>query len=186
MTTLTTPRLLLRRFTAADRPALARLNADPAVMEHFPAVLDAAQSNALVDRIEEGFERHGFGLWAVEARATGAFVGFTGLAVPSFTTAFTPCVEVGWRLAREAWGHGYAREAAAEAVRFGFTHAGLAEILSFTVPANVRSRRVMEALGMEHDAAGDFDHPRLPPGHPLQRHVLYRLSKERWAARHAG
>lgn len=116
----------------------------------------------------------------MERRADGAFLGFVGLAVPSFAAPFTPCIEVGWRLAPEAWGHGYATEGAREAVRFGFERLGLAQIVSFTVPANVRSRAVMERLGMTHDPADDFDHPNLPEGHPLRSHVLYRLARRAW------
>ena len=144
-------------------------------MEFFPAPLTRAESGVLMDRLMDGFAQHGFGLWAVEAPGAG-LVGFTGLSVPSYETAFTPCVEVGWRLARHAWGKGYAREAAREALRFGFEDAGLREIVSFTVPANVRSRRVMEAVGMTRDVAGDFEHPRLPVGHALRPHVLYRIA----------
>lgn len=127
----------------------------------------------------------------MERRADGEFLGFVGLAAPSFAAPFTPCVEVGWRLAPEAWGHGYATEGAREAVRFGFERLGLAQIVSFTVPANVRSRAVMERLGMTHDPADDFDHPNLPVGHPLRSHVLYRLARRAWedaetAVRRAG
>ena len=131
--------------------------------------------------------RHdGFGLWALERRDNGEFIGFTGLAWVPWSAHFTPAIEVGWRLAPKAWGHGYATEAAREAVRFGFEDAGLDEIVSFTVPANVRSRAVMERLGMTHDPVDDFvddfDHPRLAVGHPLRRHVLYRLDRPSWAA----
>jgi RimJ/RimL family protein N-acetyltransferase len=161
-------------------------------MEFMPGLLDRAASDAFVERIEQHFTQHGFGLWAVEviegmeagrgpAASAGAFIGYVGLMRPRFTAAFTPCVEVGWRLARAAWGRGYATEAAREACRVGFDEVGLSEIVSFTVPANVRSRRVMERLGMTHDPAEDFDHPLLPDGHALRRHVLYRLSRERWS-----
>ncbi len=172
---LDTPRLLLRRWREADLAPFAALNADPRVMEHFPATLERTESDALVERIEAGFERRGFGLWAVELRETGGLLGFTGLSVPSFEAAFTPCVEVGWRLSADHWGRGFATEAANAAIRFGFEQLGLQEIVSFTVPANVRSRRVMEKLGMRLDA--EFEHPRLPEGHPLRRHVLYRLAR---------
>ena len=173
--TLHTPRLVLRRWHVADRALFARLNADPQVMRHFLRPLDRAESDALVDRIEAAFETHGYGLWAVERLEDEAFLGFTGLAVPRFTAAFTPCVEVGWRYAREAWGHGYATEAARAALRFGFEEAGLPEIVSFTSVGHERSRRVMERLDMHRDPADDFDHPSFPVGHPLRRHVLYRL-----------
>jgi ribosomal-protein-alanine N-acetyltransferase len=176
-TDLTTPRLRLRRWQACDREPFAALNADPRVMEHFPALLTRAESDALADRIEAHFAQHGYGLWAVEILGGAPFIGFVGLSYPRFEARFTPCVEIGWRLAAEHWGHGYATEAARAAVAYGFEALGLAEILSFTVPANVRSRRVMEKLGMRHDPAEDFDHPLLPPGHPLSRHVLYRLGR---------
>lgn len=172
---LTTERLQLRGWQESDREPLAVINADPEVMEHFPAVLDRQASDSLFDRIQDGWLAHGFGLWALERTADSAFLGFVGLSRPSFEAPFTPAVEVGWRLARSAWGHGYATEAARAAVAFGFEGIALEEIVSFTVPANVRSRWVMERLGMTHDPGDDFDHPGLPPGHPLRRHVLYRL-----------
>lgn len=172
---LETERLRLRRWREQDRAPFAAMNADPEVMELFPAPLTQAESDALVDRIEAHFERWGYGLWVVEEQATGAFCGFTGLAVPGFEAHFTPAVEVGWRLARSTWGKGYATEAARAALRVGFDDGGLEEIVSFTSTGNVRSRRVMEKLGMTHDEADDFDHPNLPPGHRLRRHVLYRL-----------
>jgi RimJ/RimL family protein N-acetyltransferase len=151
------------------------MNADPRVMEHFPKLLSREESDARIDSIEAHFREHGFGAWAVEAPGVAPFIGFLGLTIPQFTAPFSPCVEIGWRLATDFWGRGYATEGARAAVQFGFEQLGLAEIVSFTVPANVRSRRVMEKLGMTHDPAGDFDHPLLPAGHPLSRHVLYRL-----------
>src|SRR5689334_12753197 len=152
------------------------MNADPRVMEFFPAPLSREESDALITRIEAGFDRHGFGLWALEVRETGEFIGFTGLAPPEFEAHFTPAVEVGWRLAAPAWGRGYATEAARAAIAFGFERAGLEEIVSMTSVLNERSRAVMERLGMSRDPADDFDHPGIPAGHPLRRHVLYRLS----------
>jgi len=144
-------------------------------MEHFPGTLSRAQSDDLIEAIEAGFEVNGFGLWALETREGGEFIGFTGLSVPSFEAHFTPAVEVGWRLARSAWGQGYATEAGTAVLAFGFEEAGLDEIVSFTTPANRRSRAVMERLGMSYDPADDFDHPSLPAGHPQRRHILYRL-----------
>ena len=179
---LATARLRLRGWRDADRRTFAALNADPEVMRHFPSTLSEAASDRLVAAIVEGWQAHRFGLWAVERAGDGVLLGFTGLARPSFEAHFTPAVEVGWRLARNAWGHGYATEAARAAIAFGFETVGLDEIIAFTVPANVRSRGVMERLGMTHDPADDFDHPKLPRGHPLRRHVLYRLSRDRWAA----
>jgi RimJ/RimL family protein N-acetyltransferase len=171
-----TERLLLRRWKDEDRVPFAALNADPAVMEHFPARLTRAESDAFVDRNIAQHDEQGWGLWALELRATGAFIGYTGLAVPRFEAHFTPAVEVGWRLARDAWGHGYASEAARAAVAVGFDEVGFDEIVSFTATGNVRSMRVMERIGMTHDPADDFDHPALPEGSPLRRHVLYRLA----------
>jgi ribosomal-protein-alanine N-acetyltransferase len=171
----TTARLLLRQWRESDREPFAALNADPEVMRHFPAPLSRAESDAFVDRVAAAVEETGWGLWAVEERASGRFLGFTGLAVPRFTAHFTPAVEVGWRLARSAWGHGYATEAARAAVAVGFTELGLEQLVSFTVPANLRSRAVMERLGMTHDESDDFDHPALAADSPLRRHVLYRL-----------
>ena len=173
--TIQTPRLHLRRWRDEDLPAFAAMNADPRVMEFFPRLLDRAESDALVARIRAGFARRGFGLWAVEVPGVADFIGFVGLSVPHFEAHFTPCVEVGWRLARAHWGHGYASEAARAALDFGFRHLGLGEIVSFTTEANQRSRAVMERIGMTRSPADDFDHPALPEGHPLRRHVLYRV-----------
>lgn len=172
---LRTERLLLRRWTDADRVPFAELNADPVVMEHFPSLLTRAEADATLDRIDRHFDEHGFGLWAMERLADGVFLGFTGLAVPRFDAHFTPCVEVGWRMARHAWGAGYATEAAQAAVADGFERLELPQIVAMTVPANVRSRAVMERLGMHCDRADDFDHPLIDVDSPVRRHVLYRL-----------
>jgi len=171
-----TDRLLLRGWRDEDLAPFAELNSDPEVMTFMPALLDRRESDAFAARIGEQLEQRGFGLWAVEVPHVAPFIGYVGLSVPRFTAAFTPCVEVGWRLARAHWGRGYATEAARTALTFGFERVGLEEIVSFTVPANARSIAVMERLGMSHDPADDFDHPSLPAGHPLQRHVLYRLT----------
>ena len=178
---LHTDRLLLRGWRTSDRAPFAALNADPEVMRYFPGRLSRAESDAFADRIEALLERNRWGLWAVEEHATGRFLGFTGLAVPGFDAHFTPEVEVGWRLARDAWGNGFATEAARTAVAFAFGELALAQLVSLTAERNDRSRAVMSRLGMRHDPADDFDHPSLTPGHPLRRHVLYRLSAERWA-----
>jgi RimJ/RimL family protein N-acetyltransferase len=172
---LQTPRLILRRWRDADREPFAVINADPRVMEFFPATLSREQSDSLIDRIETHFRQHGFGLYAAELRSNGTFAGFIGLSVPSFKARFTPCVEASWRIAPELWGQGLATEGARAIVDYGFQVLGLKEIVSFTVPANLRSRRVMEKVGMTHNPADDFEHPQLPPRHPLRRHVLYRL-----------
>ena len=174
MSRLLTERLELRRWRPADRAPFARLNGDPRVMEYFPALLTPAESNRMVELIEAHFNRHGFGMWAAELRSTGEFTGFIGLNIPTFDAPFTPCVEIGWRLDPEFWGKGIATEGARAVLDHAFSVLALPEIVAFTVPANRRSRRVMEKLAMTHDPAGDFDHPRLPEGHPLRRHVLYR------------
>lgn len=171
---LRTERLIMRRWRGADREPFAALNADPQVMEHFPALLSRAESDALVDRIEAGFEADGYGFWALEIAATGEFIGLTGLSPVNFAAPFAPAVEMAWRLTRTAWGHGYATEAAGAALAFGFEELGLDEIVAFTPTTNLRSQAVMRRIGMTHDPAGDFDHPRLAPGHRLQRHVLWR------------
>ena len=175
-----TERLILRHWCEDDLEPFAELNADPEVMRYMPAVLDRAGSHALASRIREHFDRHGFGLWAVEVPGVTPFVGYIGLHFPRFNAPFTPCVEVGWRLARLYWGKGFATEGARAALQVGFGPAGLREIVSYTTPGNLRSVAVMQRLGMAHDAADDFDHPALPPGHPLRRHVLYRLTRDRW------
>lgn len=180
---LQTERLALRDWRATDRAAHAAMNADPAVMRHFPATMTAAESDAMFERMATHWAEHGFGLWAVERSSDGAFLGFTGLTRPSFEAHFTPAVEVGWRFVRTAWGHGYATEAAEAALRFGFERVGLEEIVSFTVPANEPSWRVMERIGMTRDTKDDFDHPRLPEGHRLRRHLLYRLRRDDWERR---
>lgn len=174
MAVLETSRLILRRWKSSDREPFARMNADPRVMEYFPATLSRAESDALIDRIEKQLAGRGFSFYAAELRDTGDFIGFIGLSVPSFETHFTPCVEIGWRIAFEHWGRGLATEGAREVLRHGFEDLRLPGIVSFTVPANHRSRRVMEKLGMTLDRDGDFDHPGVAAGHPLRRHVLYR------------
>lgn len=175
--TLRTERLLLRAWRDEDRAPFAALNADPVVMEHFPSTLTREESDFMVERIGVRFAETGFYLWAVEVPGSEPFIGFVGLSAPTFDAAFTPCVEVGWRLAQAAWGHGYATEAARTAVVDGFGRLGLDEIVSFTATTNFPSQRVMQRLGMTHDPAEDFDHPNMPDGHRVQRHVLYRLAR---------
>jgi RimJ/RimL family protein N-acetyltransferase len=174
---LTTKRLRLRPWCDDDLPAFAALNSDPRVMQYMSMALDRSQSDAFAKRIRENWDRNGFGLWAVEVIGVADFIGFTGLSIPRFEAHFTPCVEIAWRLGYDYWGHGYATEAAFAARDHGFCQLGLTEIVSFTVPANLRSRKVMERLGMTHSSADDFEHPLLPEGHPLRRHVLYRLAR---------
>jgi RimJ/RimL family protein N-acetyltransferase len=180
MTDLTTDRLLLRNWRDADREPFAALNGDPAVMEHFPSVQTREQSDQLIDRNLPLIEERGWGLWALEVRDTGRFIGFTGLSVPSFEAHFLPAVEIGWRLSKDAWGNGYATEAARASLEHAFGPAGLEEVVSFTATTNLPSQRVMQRIGMVQD--GEFDHPRLPDGHRLQRHVLYRISRAQWEA----
>jgi RimJ/RimL family protein N-acetyltransferase len=173
-----TERLLLRYWEPRDREPFAQMNSDPRVMEFMLAPLSPAESDRFVDRIEDHFRTHGFGLYALELRDERTFVGYTGLAIPAFDSHFTPCVEIGWRLSAAHWGRGLATEAAAAVVRHAFDSLGLDALVSFTVPANLRSRRVMEKIGMTRDPSDDFDHPKLSEGHPLRRHVLYRLRRE--------
>ncbi len=179
--TLHTDRLVLRRWRDSDRAPFAALNGDPEVMRYFRAPLDRAASDAFIDRIEAGFEELGYGLWATEVRGSGAFIGFVGLARQTYDAPFTPAVEVGWRLARPAWGQGYATEAARAALTFGFTDVGLDEIVSVTSQMNERSRAVMTRLGMTRDPADDFDYPLHPDGHPLRPSVVYRLGRRQWS-----
>jgi RimJ/RimL family protein N-acetyltransferase len=173
---LETERLILREWRESDADPFARMNADPRVMEFFPALLSRQASDLLLDRINAHFRRHGFGLFAAELRREGTFIGFIGITIPDFQAHFTPCVEIGWRLAAEHWNQGLATEGARRVAQYAFEGLGSSEIVSFTVPANLPSRRVMEKLGMTHDPMDDFDHPKLPEGHPLRRHVLYRLA----------
>jgi len=175
LTQIRTRRLVLRQWQDEDLEPFAELNADPEVMRHFPGMLTREQSDAFVELQRNLLAERGWGLWAVEADSGVGFIGFVGLAVPRFEAHFMPAVEIGWRLRRGAWGHGYATEAAGGAADYAFDEIGLDEIVSFTTTANERSRRVMQRIGMSWDPTEDFDHPLLPPGHPLRRHVLYRL-----------
>lgn len=183
---LATERLILRPWRDSDLAPFATLNADPEVMEHFPATLTAAESDALARHFRAAMAERGFGWFAAEVPGVAPFIGFIGLSVPDFGAHFLPpdhrVVEVGWRLARPFWGRGYATEGARECLRFGFEALGLPGIVAFTTPANLRSQAVMRRLGMTHDPADDFDHPKLPPGHRLQRHVLYRVASKDWRA----
>ncbi|NJM48472.1 MAG: GNAT family N-acetyltransferase [Alkalinema sp. RU_4_3] len=170
-----TDRLRLRQWNAADREPFAALNADPRVMEFFPALLTLAESDAMADRCEAMIQEQGWGLWASELKDNGAFIGFVGLHRPSYPLPFSPCVEIGWRLAFDYWGKGLASEAARGALHVAFQSLGLAEIVSFTAVGNRRSRAVMERLGMHE--SGTFEQPRVPADNPLRLHILYRLSR---------
>ncbi len=170
---IATERLILRNWRASDLQPFARLNADPAVMEFFPKALSEEESNAMAARIKDRIEREGWGLWAVERKDTGEFIGFTGLSVPVADLPFMPCVEIGWRLAKEHWGNGFATEAARAVLRFAFDELKLAEVVSFTAATNLRSQAVMRRIGMSNTGA-DFEHPNVPPGSSLRRHVLFK------------
>lgn len=171
---LRTERTTLRRWRPADRDAFAALNADPRVMAHFMCALSRPQSDAFADMIEQELAERPYGLWALDIPGVTPFAGFVGLHVPSFEAPFTPCVEVGWRIAAAHWGQGYATEAARAALAYAWDPLSLAEVVSFTTVGHARSRAVMERIGMRRDPADDFEHPQLPAGHPLRPHVLYR------------
>lgn len=177
MAELTTDRLLLRHWRDSDLDPWADMNADPEVREFFPTVLTRDESAASMTRFQADLESRGYGWWALEVRATGAFVGFTGLDPVDDGLPFTG-VEIGWRLARSAWGHGYASEAARAVLAYGFDALELPEILAITAVGNVRSQAVMRRIGMTRDAADDFDDPGVPEG-PLRRSVLFRISRMR-------
>jgi RimJ/RimL family protein N-acetyltransferase len=177
---LQTPRLLLREWRDDDLDHFAVLSANPVVMEYLSPVDSRAASDLIAARVREHFARHGFGFWAVELPSVAPFIGVVGLATVAFQAPFTPAIEIGWRLAPDHWGHGYALEAAAAALDDGFGRLGLDEIVAFTVPANHGSQRLMHRLGMTHDDRDDFDHPRVPAGSPLKRHLLYRLQRAAW------
>ena len=171
-----TPRLHLRQWRESDREPFAALNADPAVMEFFPSLQDRAASDAGIDAWQSQFASQGWSNWAAELIDSGEFIGFVGLSVPRRQLPFSPCVEIGWRLAREFWGKGLATEAALGALRIGFERLTLSEIVSFTAVGNARSRAVMERIGMRN-AHEDFEHPGVPEDHPLRLHCLYRMSR---------
>jgi RimJ/RimL family protein N-acetyltransferase len=172
---LQTERLIMRRWRAEDLAPFAALNADPVVMEQFQGTLTQEESDGFAARIEAEFEECGWGLWAIEVKDGAPFIGFVGLHRALFEAPFSPTVEVGWRLAREHWGFGYATEAARRAVQYGYEEAGLDEIVSFTNPDNVRSWRTMERLGMVRDPSSDFEHLNVPVGHRLRQHIFYRF-----------
>ncbi len=178
-----TDRLLLREWSDADAEPFAAINADPAVMEFFPSALNRERSDALLARIRENMARDGYGLYAVEVKDSGQLIGFTGLARPGFEAPVTPAPEIGWRLARRAWGHGYASEAAQAVLDRAFGTLGLDQVVAFTAEWNLPSRRVMERIGMTRDIKGDFLHPGIPPDHKLAHHVLYRIDRTLWLTR---
>jgi ribosomal-protein-alanine N-acetyltransferase len=174
---LETPRLILRQWRDADLDAWAEMNADPRVMEFFPALYDRARAEKTAASMREEIERDGYGFWAVEIKASGAFAGMVGLNEITYDIPVHPKHEVGWRLAFDAWGHGYATEGARAALQFAFGKLGWPEVVAFTAAINERSQRVMQRLGMLRNPDDDFDHPRVEPGSPLRRHVLYRVKR---------
>lgn len=182
-----TERLLLRDWTDSDAAPFAALNADPRVMEFFAKALTREESDAVMADARARLATDGYGKYATEEKSSGRFIGYIGLAPVDFEASFAPAIEIGWRLARTAWGNGYATESAKAVADHAFTNLGLAELVSFTTEWNRPSRRVMEKIGMTHDPAEDFEYPKLPPGHKLRRHVLYRLTREdRFSHRSAG
>ncbi|MBX3710248.1 MAG: GNAT family N-acetyltransferase [Gammaproteobacteria bacterium] len=187
MNVINTKRLILREWEDKDLEPFARLNQDQKILEFLPSALTFEESTGWINRIKEHFKEYGFGLWAATLitgdhglhRAGTRFIGYIGLNIPAFEAHFTPCVEIGWRLASEYWGYGYATEGAQAVLKYAFDELRLREVVSFTVPANTRSIRVMEKLGMKRDTSGDFRHPKLPLDHPLSWHVLYRVKHEK-------
>ena len=177
---LSTQRLVLATWSDEDAEGLFELSTDPEVMRHFPGPATREQIDGLVRKHRDLLAAGRPGLYAVHVADTDRFIGFVGLAVPAYETPFTPCVEIGWRLRRDAWGHGYATEAAHAVLAHGFQTLGLDEIVSFTAVVNTPSIAVMRRLGMHTDPAEDFDHPSVPEGHPVRRHVLYRLTADEW------
>lgn len=173
---LSTQRLLLRHWKGDDLQRFAKLNADERVMEFFPSILSQEESNSLAGKIEKELQEKEYGLWAVEVIGIAPFIGFVGLHYQDFPAHFTPCIEIGWRIGFEYWGQGYAFEAAQKVLEYAFTTLKLPQIVSFTTVANQRSRNLMKKLGMTHNLPDDFEHPKLPEGHPLRPHVLYRMS----------
>lgn len=177
--TLETPRLLLRQWCDADVDAWADMSADSRVMEFFPGVYGRARSEETAARMQATLERDGYGMWAVEVKQTGRFAGVIGIQDIPYEMPFTPAREVGWRLAFDAWGHGYATEGAQVSLDYAFEKLGWDEVVAITAVMNARSQRVMQRLGMVRDMAGDFDHPRIEEASPLRRHVLYRVRRKR-------
>jgi 3-dehydroquinate dehydratase / shikimate dehydrogenase len=183
MSTLKTKRLILRPWREEDLEPFAQLNADPRVMEYFPSLLTREESDQMTKKFQTKIEERGWGMWAVSTPGIAEFIGFIGLSnmdESTFPTRFAPAVEIGWRLAFDYWGKGYATEGAQAALQYGFEMLNLKEIVSFTAVLNMRSRRIMEKIGMHHDPKDNLDHPKVPEGHWLRKHVLYRLEKSEW------
>ena len=180
MKIIETKRLILRTWEPTDLEPLSLINQDPVVMEYFPSTQNKDQTQTFITRMKEHFETYGYTLYAVQTKRNNICIGFVGLLKTSFKAHFTPATEIGWRLSPKHWGKGFATEAAQSVLHYGFIYLKLHEIVSFTVVKNVRSKRVMEKIGLKHDPSDDFDHPKVAQGHPCQRHVLYRLSREEY------
>lgn len=178
--TIQTSRLILREWQEKDLEPFAKLNADPRVREFFPGLMSREESDRSVKLMSDHIAKYGWGFWAVSLRESDAFIGLIGLQNVHFEAHFTPAVEIGWRLAFDHWGKGYATEGAKAALAYGFETLNLNEIVSFTAVENMRSRHIMEKIGMHHESKDDFDHPKIPEGRPLRRHVLYRLKQTEW------
>ena len=186
MSTIETDRLILRNWREGDRQAFFEMNADRQVMRFFERTRSRAEADAVLDRFVREIDRNGYGFWAVELREIGQAIGFTGLRDIDFGAPITPAVEIGWRLLTSHWGNGYATEAARASLAYGFEHLALVEIVSFAVPENRPSLRVMERIGMRREPKYDFDHPDISPGSPLARHAFYRLTAADWRQRESG
>lgn len=182
MIPLETDRLILRKWRAGDSAPFAAMNSCPKVMEFFPKLMTHEESDQMIGRIQKQMDEIGFCYYAAELKATKEFIGFIGLARPNFQAHFTPCTEIGWRLAFAHWNKGLATEGAKRVLQYAFRELGLVEIVSFTTIKNLPSRKVMEKIGMKYDMNGDFIHPRVPEGHPIAPHVLYRLPRQDWQA----
>lgn len=180
MKTLETKRLILRKCNIDnDLKEWSYIISDPKVMEYFPSLGDEKMAAQFIERANENMGKNGYGLFACELKETSEMIGFVGISIPSFEANFTPCVEISWRLSSDHWGKGLAVEAALACLNLGFETYHINEIVAFTAVNNLRSRRVMEKIGMKHDALNDFNHPNLPPDHPLSLHVLYRIRNPR-------
>lgn len=177
---LETERLIMRSWSKDDLLLFAKLNSNPKVMAHFPKTLTLEETEKMINVLEERFKKDGFSVFATELKATKEFIGFIGLNSPAYSTPFSPCVEIGWRIDEEFWNKGFATEGALACLKWGFETLGLKEIVSFTATSNKTSERIMQKIGMIRDMAGDFDHPSLTPDHPLSRHVLYRISNPKF------
>ena len=177
MTIIETDRLILRLFEEKDIEPLSFINQDPKVCEFFPVPLNRAETETMIRKFIDHYNKNKFSIYAVELKSTKEMIGFCGLFIPSFEAHFTPCVETGWRLGSQYWNHGYATEAAKTVLQYAFETLHLNEIVSFTAVNNIRSRRVMEKIGLHHNTDDDFDHPKIEKSHPLCGHVLYRITK---------